>query len=43
MAHEHVIDVIRERESDAYVREPERLPAHLVNDETRGSILLRGS
>jgi diaminopimelate decarboxylase len=43
MAHEHGIDVIRERESDAYVREPERLPAHLVNDETRGSILLRGS
>ncbi|MBM3991298.1 MAG: diaminopimelate decarboxylase [Planctomycetes bacterium] len=42
MAHAAGVDVIRERESDAYVREPERLPAHLVSDETRHSLLVRG-
>jgi hypothetical protein len=33
------VELIREAESDEYVRTPERLPAHLINDETSGSFL----
>ncbi|MBN2054035.1 diaminopimelate decarboxylase [bacterium] len=32
---------VREAEDGAYVRARERLPAHLVNDETRGSLLVK--
>ncbi|MDP6538568.1 MAG: diaminopimelate decarboxylase, partial [Planctomycetota bacterium] len=39
VAHEGGVDLIRERESDEYVRGPERLPAHLINEETSGSFL----
>ncbi len=33
--------IVRLEESDQYVRSQERLPAHLINDETRGSFLVR--
>ncbi|MDP6409865.1 MAG: alanine racemase [Planctomycetota bacterium] len=39
MAHEGGVDLIRERETDEYVRGPERLPARLENEETAGSFL----
>jgi len=42
LVHARGVDVVREREQDDYVRAPERLPKHLVNAETRRSILLRG-
>lgn len=37
------VHLVREAESDAFVRQPERLPPHLLNDETQGSILARGA
>ncbi len=40
LAHAGGVDVIRRREEDEYVRSEERLPAHLVNDETQGSFLV---
>ncbi|MBI4879439.1 MAG: diaminopimelate decarboxylase [Planctomycetes bacterium] len=42
LVHDGGVDVIREREADACVRAPERLPPHLINAETRGSILAGG-
>ena len=41
MAHRGGVDLIRERESDEYVRSPERLPKHLLNAETKTSFLAR--
>ncbi len=41
MVHAGGVSVIRESESDEYVREPERLPAHLLNAETKASFLAR--
>lgn len=41
LIHGRGVDVVREREEDGYVRAPERLPKHLVNAETRRSILVR--
>jgi diaminopimelate decarboxylase len=41
LAHPGGVEVIRRREQDEYVRTPERLPGHLVNEETKGSFLAR--
>ncbi|MBI5361660.1 MAG: alanine racemase [Planctomycetes bacterium] len=41
LIHARGVDVIREREEDDYVRAPERLPKHLVNAETKRSMLVR--
>lgn len=41
LVHAGSVSPVRVAEEDAYVRAPERLPAHLINDETRGSLLLR--
>jgi len=40
LAHPGGVEVIRRREEDEYVRAPERLPGHLINDETRSSFLV---
>ena len=42
MIHQGGVDVVREKEQDDYVRSPERLPPHLINDETRNSLTARG-
>ncbi|MCA9002111.1 MAG: hypothetical protein KDB61_09320, partial [Planctomycetes bacterium] len=39
MVHASGVDVVRAEESDAYVRQLERLPEHLINPETQGSYL----
>jgi len=36
------VHIVRELETDEYVRTPERLPAHLITDENSGSYLARG-
>jgi len=41
VVHAGGVELIRERESDEYVRSPERLPAHLLNAETKKSFLAR--
>ena len=41
MAHANGVDVVRLPEEDDYVRSQERLPSHLINDETRNSVLVR--
>ncbi|MFH0947023.1 MAG: hypothetical protein V2A76_17670 [Planctomycetota bacterium] len=42
MVHAGGVDVIREMEQDGHVRSLERLPPHLINDETRNSLTARG-